>query len=115
MKKTIALFLPLAAIAILSGCVTERTAQFPGRDYDTVFSGAVKGLCKDSDLLVYRADKATGEIRVQGRGLMIGAPDTGLLVRNIGGTPELSVTMQGPNNPFADQFIKAASSEIPAG
>ena len=114
MKKTIALSLPLLAIAVLSGCITQKTAQFPGRDYDTVFKGAIKGLCKDPDLIVYKADKVNGEIRFQGRGLMIGAPDTAMTVANVAGTPQISMTLPGPNNPMVDQYIQAASAEIPA-
>ena len=114
MNNKIALLLPLLAVAAFSGCVTQRTAQFPGRDYDTVFKGAVKGLCKDPDLIVYQADKTSGEIRFQGRGLMIGAPDTAMMVANVGGAPQISMTLPGPNNPMVEQYIQAASAEIPS-
>lgn len=91
MTRTLRLFALLPALALLGGCVTQRTATYPGRDYDAVFKGAVAGLCAQPNLLVYGADKRTGIISVQGRGLMGGPPDSRITIGREGGTPTAKV------------------------
>ncbi|HAH31058.1 MAG TPA: hypothetical protein DCL44_01955 [Elusimicrobia bacterium] len=122
--------------ALLGGCLTSRTASFPNQNYNTVFKSAVAGLCTDKRLLVYDADKTKGVIMVQGRGVFMNPKDTAVVVTGgsapagntsakygknagmqnsnaAGGTPAVSITMPGMNNPWPDRMIGLISDNLP--
>ena len=115
MKHTLSLVLLAAGAALLGGCMTTRQASFPQHDYDTVFKSAVKGLCSDSKLLVYEADKRRGYSKVQGRQLFANPPDTVVYVTGAaGGAPGVHLT--GPSNsPWPDNAIRLITEAMPAG
>ena len=106
------LALPVLA-ALLGGCVTIRSAQFPGKSYDHVFKGTVAGLCnvsKTSGLfLVYKADPETGVINMVRRGF--GHQKSELKVVSIGNVPGFTITMPGIN-PLPDMIIGAVQAEL---
>lgn len=104
-----------ASALFLGGCQTTRTASFPNHDYNTVFKSAVSGLCSESKLLVYKADKGKGIIWVQGRGIFANPPETPVMLTKAGdGTASASVTIQGMNNPWADRMMALISGGLPA-
>ncbi len=97
MKNNFITFALLGASALMmGGCQTMRTASFPNHDYNTVFKGAVSGLCSESKLLVYKADKQNGIIWVQGRGIFANPPETPIyLTKAADGSASARVTVQG--------------------
>lgn len=116
MKKNFITFALLGASALMmGGCQTMRTANFPNHDYNTVFKSAVSGLCSESKLLVYKADKMNGVIWVQGRGIFANPPETPVyLTKTADGTASARVTIQGMNNPWADRMMALISDSLPA-
>lgn len=116
MKNNLLTFTLLGASALMmGGCQTMRTANFPNHDYNTVFKSAVSGLCSESKLLVYKADKQNGVIWVQGRGIFANPPETPVyLTKTSDGTASARVTIQGMNNPWADRMMALISDNLPA-
>ena len=116
MKNNFITFALLGASALMmGGCQTMRTANFPNHDYNTVFKGAVSGLCSESKLLVYKADKQNGIIWVQGRGIFANPPETPIyLTKASDGSASARVTVQGMNNPWADRMMALISDGLPA-
>ncbi|MBI4352071.1 MAG: hypothetical protein HY550_11580 [Elusimicrobia bacterium] len=116
MKNNLLTFALLGAAALMmGGCQTSRTASFPNHDYNTVFKGAVNGLCSEKKLLVYKADKQKGIIWLQGRGMFANPPETPVyLTKAHDGSANASVTIQGMNNPWADRIMNLISDGLPA-
>jgi hypothetical protein len=115
LKYPVSLALLAACAAFLGGCMTTRQASFPQHDYDTVFKSAVKGLCSDTKLLVYEADKRRGYIKVQGRQLFASPPDTVIYVTGAaGGTPGVHLTGQA-GSPWPDRAMNLITGAMPAG
>lgn len=116
MKNNFMTFALLGASALfLGGCQTMRSASFPNHDYNTVFKGAVNGLCSEKKLLVYKADKQKGIIWLQGRGMFANPPETPVyLTKASDGSASAHVTIQGMNNPWADRIMSLISDGLPA-
>ena len=106
------LALPVLA-ALLTGCVTIRSAQFPGKSYDQVFKATVAGMCtvsKSSGLfIVYKADPETGVINMVRRGF--GHQKSELKVVSVANVPGFTIVMPGIN-PVPDMIIGAVQAEL---
>ena len=106
------LALPVLA-ALLGGCVTIRSAQFPGKSYDQVFKATVAGMCtvsKSSGMfIVYKADPETGVINMVRRGF--GHQKSELKVVSVANVPGFTITMPGIN-PVPDMIIGAVQAEL---
>ncbi|MBI4667622.1 MAG: hypothetical protein HY747_00305 [Elusimicrobia bacterium] len=112
-------FAPLALLALsLGGCMTVRTAQFPGYDYDTVFKAAVAGACEQKKLIVFESDKDKGIVNAQTHGVWGGALIPIVVSGKGTNSPQISITMGGANNPWPDRVISGIKQKVgekPAG
>lgn len=99
---------------LMTGCTTLRTATFPNKSYDFVFKSTVKGMCTQSDLIVYEADKAQGNINVMTRGVF-GGQIISVKVESPGSTsPKLTAFVAGVS-PVPDRIIAAVTQEVMMG